>query len=81
MALDILHRAEAGRAAAAEAEAKHGIDWEEKMDDKAYGESRWHYLTLALSFAKGRAHIIALAARASRSPIPRPKTTPPRRAS
>jgi hypothetical protein len=28
LALDILHRAEAGRAAAAEAEAKRGIDWE-----------------------------------------------------
>ena len=29
MALEILYRAEAGRAAAAEAEAKRGIDWEE----------------------------------------------------
>jgi hypothetical protein len=29
LALEILHRAEAGRAAAAEAEAKQGIDWEE----------------------------------------------------
>lgn len=29
MALEILHKAEAGRAAVAEAEAKRGIDWEE----------------------------------------------------
>jgi len=29
LALDILHRAEAGRAAAAEAEAERGIQWEE----------------------------------------------------
>ena len=29
LALEILHRAEAGRAAAAEAEAKQGINWEE----------------------------------------------------
>ena len=29
LALEILHRAEAGRAASAEAEAKRGIDWEE----------------------------------------------------
>jgi len=29
LALEILHRAEAGRAAAAEAEARQGIDWEE----------------------------------------------------
>ena len=29
MAMEILHRAEVGRAAAAEAEAEQGIDWEE----------------------------------------------------
>jgi hypothetical protein len=29
MALEILQRAEAGRAAAAEAEAERGIDWED----------------------------------------------------
>lgn len=29
LALDILHRAEAGKAAAAEAESRQGIDWEE----------------------------------------------------
>jgi hypothetical protein len=29
LALEILHRAEAGRVAAAEAEAKQGINWEE----------------------------------------------------